>query len=35
MLESYPHISDPDIRACLAYAGELLREEQVYPLAMA
>jgi uncharacterized protein (DUF433 family) len=35
VLESYPHISEPDIRACLAYAGELLREEQVYPLTTA
>lgn len=32
ILESYPHISERDIRACLAYARELLREEQVYPL---
>jgi uncharacterized protein (DUF433 family) len=32
VLESYPHISEQDIRACLAYAAELLREEQVYPL---
>lgn len=35
LLESYPHISEQDIRACLAYAGELLREEQVYPLTTA
>lgn len=35
VLESYPHISEQDIRACLAYAGELLREEQIYPLATA
>jgi uncharacterized protein (DUF433 family) len=35
VLESYPHISEQDIRACLAYAGELLREEQVYPLTTA
>ncbi len=32
VLDSYPHISEPDIRACLAYAEELLREEHVYPL---
>ena len=32
ILASYPHISEEDIRACLAYAGELLREEKVYPL---
>ena len=32
ILESYPHNSEEDIRACLAYAGELLREERVHPL---
>jgi uncharacterized protein (DUF433 family) len=35
VLESYPQISEDDIRACLAYAGELLRDEQVFPLAPA
>ena len=35
LLESYPHITEEDIRACLAYAGELLREEQIYPLSTA
>lgn len=32
ILASYPHLSEEDIRACLAYAGELLRDEKVYPL---
>jgi uncharacterized protein (DUF433 family) len=32
ILTSYPHLTEEDIRACLAYAGELLREERVYPL---
>jgi uncharacterized protein (DUF433 family) len=32
LVESYPHISEQDILACLTYAGELLHEEQVYPL---
>jgi uncharacterized protein (DUF433 family) len=32
VLASYPHLSEEDIRACLAYASELLREEKVYPL---
>ena len=32
ILESYPHLSEEDIRACLAYASELLREEKAYPL---
>lgn len=31
ILASYPHLSEKDIRACLAYASELLREEKVYP----
>ena len=32
LLTSYPHLAEEDIRACLAYAGQLLREEKVYPL---
>ncbi|HUI56878.1 MAG TPA: DUF433 domain-containing protein [Bryobacteraceae bacterium] len=32
ILASYPHLSEEDIRACLTYAGALLREEKVYPL---
>ena len=32
ILASYPQLSEEDIRACLAYAGDLLREEKVYPL---
>lgn len=33
ILESYPHLSEEDILACLQYAGELLHGERVYPLA--
>jgi uncharacterized protein (DUF433 family) len=32
ILASYPHIAEEDIRACLEYASQLLREEKVYPL---
>jgi uncharacterized protein (DUF433 family) len=32
ILASYPHLTEEDIRACLAYASELLREEKVFPL---
>jgi uncharacterized protein (DUF433 family) len=32
ILVSYPHLTEDDIRACLAYASELLHEEKVYPL---
>lgn len=32
ILASYPHLSEEDIRGCLAYASERLREEKVYPL---
>jgi len=32
VLASYPHLSEEDIRACLSYASDLLREEKVYPL---
>jgi uncharacterized protein (DUF433 family) len=32
ILDSYPSLTPDDIRACLAYAGELLHAEKVYPL---
>jgi uncharacterized protein (DUF433 family) len=32
ILTSYPHLTEDDIRACLAYASELVRDERVYPL---
>jgi len=32
ILDSYPNITGDDIRACLAYASEVLRSERVYPL---
>lgn len=32
ILASYPHLVEEDVRACVAYASELLREEKVYPL---
>ena len=32
ILASYPHLSEEDIRACLAYASELLRKGKVYSL---
>jgi uncharacterized protein (DUF433 family) len=32
ILACYPQLSEDAIRACLAYASELLREEKVYPL---
>ena len=32
ILESYPHLTQEDIRACLGYASELLREERILPL---
>lgn len=35
ILENYPHIQREDIRACLAYAAELLHEEHVVPLELA
>ena len=31
ILVEYDHLSTEDIRACLMYAGELLRSERVYP----
>lgn len=32
ILRNYPHLSRADIHACLAYAGNRLRSEKVYPL---
>jgi len=33
MLQNYPGLTADDIRACLAYAQEVLKEERVFPLA--
>lgn len=35
LLESYPTLRADDIRACLAYASELLHSEKVFPLQIA
>ncbi len=35
ILNSYPNITAEDIRACLAYASEVLHAERVYPLTFA
>lgn len=32
VLEQYEHLTREDVRACLAYAGEVLRAETLYPL---
>jgi uncharacterized protein (DUF433 family) len=32
ILQEYDHLTREDIHACLAYAGELVREEKVYSL---
>jgi uncharacterized protein (DUF433 family) len=32
ILDSYPNLTAEDIRACLAYASEILHAEKVYPL---
>ena len=32
VLDQYPNLTREDIRACLAYAGDLVREERSYPL---
>ena len=34
LLRNYPGVSKDDIRACLAYAGELLQAERVFLLAV-
>ena len=30
ILQEYPHLAAEDIRACLAYASEMLQSEKVY-----
>jgi uncharacterized protein (DUF433 family) len=35
ILDSYPNLTAEDIRACLAYASEVLHSERVYPLTTA
>ena len=32
ILKEYDHLAMEDIQACLAYAGELVKEERVYSL---
>jgi uncharacterized protein (DUF433 family) len=32
ILDSYPNLAAEDIRACLAYASDVLHAERVYPL---
>jgi len=32
ILDSYPTLTELDVRACLGYASELLHAEKVYPL---
>ena len=34
ILSSYPGLTRDDLLACLAYAGEMLRTERVFPLAV-
>jgi uncharacterized protein (DUF433 family) len=34
IIENFPGLEAEDIRACLAYAGEAMRLEKVYPLAV-
>ncbi|MFP4538747.1 MAG: DUF433 domain-containing protein [Dichotomicrobium sp.] len=32
LLRNYPHLTHEDILACLRYAGDVMRDERVYPL---
>jgi uncharacterized protein (DUF433 family) len=32
ILREYDHLTPEDIQACLAYAGDMLKSERVYPL---
>lgn len=31
--DNYPGVTDDDVRACLAYASEVLQQERVFPVA--
>ena len=33
ILQNYPGLKREDIQACLAYAGETLKAEKIYPIA--
>jgi uncharacterized protein (DUF433 family) len=35
ILTNYPRLSTDDIRACLQYAGDVLRSEKVFPIGAA
>jgi len=32
LLANYPSLHEQDVRACLAYAAEIIRDEMVYPI---
>ena len=32
LLANYPSLHDEDVRACLAYAAEIVRDETTYPI---
>lgn len=32
LLDEFPGLTEADVRACLAYAAEVLRSERVYPV---
>ena len=34
IIENYPGLTSEDLRACLAYAHDVLAGEKIYPLAM-
>lgn len=33
VLRNYPGLTSDDIKACLSYAGEMIKSERVYPIA--
>ena len=33
VVRNYPGLTSDDIKACLAYAGEMMKSERVYPIA--
>ncbi len=32
ILSNYPHLTEPDIVACLRYVGSMMKQERIYPI---
>ena len=32
ILANYPHLTEPDIAACLRYVGSMMKQERIFPI---